>query len=149
LPEVVQWYEEFLKASNNGPAPAPAPTPVAPGFRRHAPEPAHDSIPAKNWPTSVSAPVAPAVAGGTWSAPETDEEQQGDTLQLQPEESPEGLMQAFLAYVKESKKGASELSRLAEVSYPTMLTWLKGVKVPRGNNIGKLQAFLAKVRNQA
>jgi hypothetical protein len=137
LPEVVQWYENYLKEFTVQPPVRSTP----PGFRRTpAPAPV---------PKSVFAPAADP-APRSWTASDLQGEQpeeNGDSLKLHIEESPEGLMQAFLAYVKESKKGASDLSRMAEVSYPTMLTWLKGVKVPRGQNIQKLQAFLAKVKS--
>lgn len=141
LPLILEWLQEFsqefAKDSNISlvvpPTPPTKPTPatqkIPPGFKRYS-----ESTPPKsdsndqNDQRDQNTP-APAV------------------LQLKLEggqnETPEILMATFLAYAKENRLNANQLAKKAGVSYPTMLSWMKTNKVPRGNNIDKIRSFLS------
>lgn len=55
------------------------------------------------------------------------------------------MMEEVLAYAKAESLTASELTREIGASYPTILNWQRG-KLPRGENVGRVQAFLEKIR---
>lgn len=122
LVKLIQWFDEYVEARNNNAS-------SIPGYRRpHFPE----TPKSESEPESESKPVV----------------EYEDSFRLNNRSSTQMLQQMMhdlLIYAKTNKLSASDLAREIGASYPTILNWQHG-KLPRGENIGKIQAFLDKVR---
>jgi hypothetical protein len=124
------WFDEYLEARGGAirsPAPAVRPTPLRSAL-----------------------PSAPTKSTWTRSQEEEDNGTTGELLPLTPgniRSNPQlkHMMDELLAYTKANKMTASDIAREVGASYPTILNWQRG-KLPRGENIGKVEAFLVRAR---
>lgn len=97
-------------------------------------------------------PVTEKITSWSKAAESTKQEQESEELPLPGvglgvRNNPQikEMMSDLLAYAKANKMSAYDLAGKIGASYPTILNWQKG-KLPRGENIQKVAAFLRTIR---